>query len=96
VSQEYDASKDRLVYGPDDAFKDEHTRLTVSFYVYGDTGKPKIQISRERNQKGEWTFVKLGRMNYVEFSAVARAAKEGFAAIERGEVKSGGDRPEGW
>ena len=63
-------------------------------YKYGDKGKPKLQITREKydKEKNDWIFAKLGRMTYEEFSAVARAAKEGFAEVNAPQ----GSKPEGW
>ena len=83
---EYDSSKDKLLWGRDDVFKSEYSRLSVDIFQYDGKGKPKLQITREKfdKEKNDWEFVKLGRMTLEEFSAVARAAKEGFAAVESG------------
>ena len=97
MSRDYDSSKDKLVHETLDVFADEYNRLSVSIYVYGDTGKPKVQISRERKEKGkDWLYTKLGRMTLAEFSAVARATKAAFEAVERGETQTETTKPEGW
>lgn len=88
MSREYDKSKDICLW-EEDACSDEYSSLTVGIYQYGDNGKRKIQISRQK--KGE--FVKMGRMTYDEFSAVAKAVKRGFEDIE---TASHGKEPDGW
>lgn len=48
----------------------ETSRIKVGVYSYND-GEKKLQLSREnRNQDGEWTFAKLGRMFKDEVEAV--------------------------
>ncbi len=48
----------------------ETSRIKVGVYSYND-GEKKLQLSREnRNQDGEWTFSKLGRMFKDEAEAV--------------------------
>lgn len=88
MSQEFDKSKDRCLW-EEEAYSNEYGSLTVGIYQYGDNGKPKIQISRQK--KG--TFVKLGRMSCDEFSAVAKAVKRGFEDIEKADQ---GSEPDGW
>lgn len=48
----------------------ETSRLTVGVFSYNG-GEKKLQISREnRNQDGEWSFAKAGRMFTDEVEAV--------------------------
>ena len=48
----------------------ETSRLTVGVFSYNG-GEKKLQISREnRNQDGEWSFAKAGRMFQDEVEAV--------------------------
>lgn len=81
---EYDAAKDNVIYDPVIAHETQYTRLSVSLHSY-DGKTPKLQISRERCERGEWTFSKLGRMDMTEFAAVARAAKVAFSSIQETE-----------
>ena len=54
----------------------ETTRITVSVQQYNE-GEKKLQISREnRNQDGEWSFAKLGRMFKDEAEAVLPLIKK--------------------
>ena len=54
----------------------ETSRIKVGVYSYND-GEKKLQLSREnRNQEGEWTFSKLGRMFKDEVEAVIPIMKK--------------------
>ena len=54
----------------------ETSRIKVGVYSYND-GEKKLQLSREnRNQDGEWTFSKLGRMFKDEVEAVIPIMKK--------------------
>ena len=64
----YDANLDKQLFSETKEF--ETTRITVSICQYNE-GEKKLQISREnRNQDGEWSFAKLGRMFKDEAEAV--------------------------
>ena len=64
----FDKNLDKELYSDTKEF--ETTRIKVGVYSYND-GEKKMQISREnRNQDGEWTFAKLGRMFKDEAEAV--------------------------
>jgi hypothetical protein len=64
----FDKNLDKELYSETKEF--ETTRIKVGVYSYND-GEKKMQISREnRNQDGEWTFAKLGRMFKDEAEAV--------------------------
>lgn len=91
MPSDFDKSKD-IVLWEREAFRDDYNELTVAIIRY-DTGKPKVQISRRKYDKKsqDWTFVKLGRMTYEEFSAVAKTVKEGFTHLSESSAK-----PEGW
>lgn len=86
---DFDKSKDIVLWERDRVFADDFNELNVAIIRY-DTGKPKVQISRRKYDKKsqEWSFVKLGRMTYEEFSAVARATKEGFSDVAEGKQPS--------
>lgn len=57
----------------------ETSRIKVGIYSYND-GEKKLQLSREnRNQDGEWTFSKLGRMFKDEVEAVIPIMKKALA-----------------
>ena len=95
MSGDYDKSKDKVLWSRDDVFKTEYSRLSVDIFQYDGKGKSKLQITREKynKDKNDWDFVKLGRMTYEEFVAIAKAAKEGFAAVQSGAQ---GSKPAGW
>lgn len=82
-AQGYDSAKDKLVHDCGTVLEDDFNRLSAAIYQYGDKGKPKIQITREKfdNKQDKWIFAKLGRLNYEEFVAIAKAAKEGFDKV---------------
>ena len=64
----FDKNLDKELYSDTKEF--ETTKIKVGVYSYND-GEKKMQISREnRNQDGEWTFAKLGRMFKDEAEAV--------------------------
>ena len=64
----FDKNLDKEIYSETKEF--ETSRIKVGVYSYND-GEKKMQISREtRNQDGEWTFAKLGRMFKDEAEAV--------------------------
>ena len=64
----FDKNLDKELYSETKEF--ETSRIKVGVYSYND-GEKKMQISREnRNQDGEWTFAKLGRMFKDEAEAV--------------------------
>ena len=64
----FDKNLDKELYSDTKEF--ETSRIKVGVYSYND-GEKKMQISREnRNQDGEWSFAKLGRMFKDEAEAV--------------------------
>ena len=64
----FDKNLDKELYSDTKEF--ETTKIKVGVYSYND-GEKKMQISREnRNQDGEWSFAKLGRMFKDEAEAV--------------------------
>jgi hypothetical protein len=70
----FDASKDKLIERAV-AFEDPYNRISVALHSYNGAA-PKIQITRERSEKGNWGFAKTGRLTYDEFAAIARAVKQ--------------------
>ena len=74
----FDKNLDKELFSETKEF--ETSRIKVGVYSYND-GEKKMQISREnRNQDGEWTFAKLGRMFKDEVEAVIPIMKK---AIEK-------------
>ena len=74
----FDPNLDKQLFAETKEF--ETTRITVSVQQYNE-GEKKLQISREnRNQDGEWSFAKLGRMFKDEAEAVLPLIKK---AIEK-------------
>lgn len=64
----FDKNLDRNLWSETVEF--ETSKLTVGVFSYND-GEKKLQVSREnRNQNGEWSFAKLGRMLTEEVEAV--------------------------
>ena len=64
----FDKNLDKELFSETEEF--ETSRIKVGVYSYND-GEKKLQLSREnRNQDGEWTFSKLGRMFKDEVEAV--------------------------
>lgn len=60
----------------------KYSKLIVSLHRY-NAGEVKLAISKMQNTQGRWSFGKLGRLTYEEFSAVAKAAKQLFAEVGR-------------
>ncbi|MBS3097662.1 hypothetical protein J4209_02595 [Candidatus Woesearchaeota archaeon] len=70
----FDPNLDKQLFSETKEF--ETTRITVSVQQYNE-GEKKLQISREnRNQDGEWSFAKLGRMFKDEAEAVLPLIKK--------------------
>ena len=64
----YNQSLDIAAFKEAKEFAD--TRVTVGVFSYNG-GEKKLQISREnKNQSGEWQFVKLGRLAKDEAKAI--------------------------
>ena len=64
----FDKNLDKELFS--ETVESETSRIKVGVYSYND-GEKKLQLSREnRNQDGEWTFSKLGRMFKDEVEAV--------------------------
>ncbi|MEM2131087.1 MAG: hypothetical protein QXR96_01055 [Candidatus Woesearchaeota archaeon] len=59
----YDSSLDKVLFSEN--FESANSRITVSVYSYNNAN-PKLQISRENNENGEWKFTKLGRLTKEE------------------------------
>ena len=56
----FDRNLDKKLFSETVEF--ETSRITVGVFSYNE-GEKKMQLSREnRNQDGEWSFAKLGRM----------------------------------
>ena len=72
----YDPRKDENVASTR-AYEGEHTYLMVRVMRYSG-GQAKIDIVRERlnREAGDDLRLKLGRLTYEEFAAVARAVKK--------------------
>lgn len=85
--REFDESKDRELWDCGVVYEDRYTRLSVAIFAYGERGRPKVQIRREKEDRGEWRFGKLGRMSAQEFAVVVEATKIAFEAVERGDVQ---------
>ncbi|MFC1769228.1 hypothetical protein ACFLZX_05685 [Nanoarchaeota archaeon] len=74
----FDKNLDKELWSETKEF--ETTKIKVGVFSYND-GEKKIQISREnRNQNGEWSFSKLGRMFKDEAEAVVPLLQ---AALEK-------------
>ena len=64
----FDKNLDQNLFSETKEF--ETTKLTIGVFSYNG-GEKKLQITREnRNQQGEWSFAKAGRMNKDEVEAV--------------------------
>lgn len=63
----YDNSLDKALFSESIEFA--ASRITVSVYSYNN-GTPKLQISREQGDGGEYKFAKLGRMTKEEVEKV--------------------------
>lgn len=77
----YDQARDRLVHDCGVVYEDQYNQILASIFIYGDKGKPKIQLNRRKFEKGEWIYAKLGRVTYEEFAGIAKAVKAAFSAI---------------
>ncbi len=70
----FDKNLDKELFS--ETVESETSRIKVGVYSYND-GEKKLQLSREnRNQDGEWTFSKLGRMFKDEVEAVIPIMKK--------------------
>jgi len=77
----FDKNLDRNLFSEQVEF--ETSRITVGVFSYND-GEKKLQISREnRNQNGEWSFAKLGRMLKEEAEAVIPLMKKAVEELEK-------------
>ena len=75
----FDKTLDKKLFSETKEF--ETTRITVGVFQYNE-GEKKLQISREnRNQDGEWSFAKLGRMFKNEAEAVLPMIKKALEAM---------------
>lgn len=64
----FDKSLDKELFSKSVDFN--NTRISVAVFCYNN-GTPKLQISREnKNQEGEATFARLGRLSKVEVEAI--------------------------
>lgn len=63
----YDNSLDKAIFSESIEFPS--SKITVSVYSYNN-GTPKLQISREMGDGGEYKFAKLGRMTKEEVQKV--------------------------
>lgn len=63
----YNSELDKSLFSESIEF--ENGRITVSVYSYNNAS-PKLQISRENNENGDWKFAKLGRMTKEEVEKV--------------------------
>ena len=79
----FDKNLDKCLFSETREF--ETTRLTVGIFSYND-GETKLQISREnRNQNGEWTFAKAGRMFKDEVEALLPIMQKALGAMGKAE-----------
>lgn len=63
----YDSTMDKAVFSESIEF--ETSRITVGVFSYNN-GTPKLQISRENVENGDYKFAKLGRMTRAEAEKV--------------------------
>lgn len=59
----YDNTLDKVLFSEN--FESGFSRISVSVFSYNN-GTPKLQISRENNENGDWKFSKLGRLTKEE------------------------------
>jgi len=77
----FDKNLDKRLFSEEKEF--DTTRITVGVYSYNG-GEKKLQISREnRNQNGEWSFAKLGRMLKEEAEAVMPLMQKAIAEMDK-------------
>jgi len=73
----YDSSLDECLFSK--SWEGDTQRITVSVYSY-NKGAKKVQITREnKDQEGNYKFVKLGRMNKQEVEEVIPLLQEALS-----------------
>ena len=73
----YDSSLDECLFSK--SWEGDTQRITVSVYSY-NKGAKKVQITREnKDQEGNYKFVKLGRMNKQEAEEVIPLLQEALS-----------------
>lgn len=76
----YDKNLDENIFSETAEF--ETSKITVGVFSYNG-GEKKMQLSREnRNQNGEWSFAKLGRMLKEEAEAVIPLMKKALSSMD--------------
>jgi hypothetical protein len=77
----FDKNLDKTLFSEEKEL--ETTRITVGVFSYNG-GEKKLQVSREnRNQNGEWSFAKLGRMNFEEVEFVLPIMKKALEEMKK-------------
>lgn len=75
----YDSSLDQQLFVKD--FEGEKSKITVSVYSYNN-GPKKAQISRSvKDESGNYSFAKLGRLTKEELEAILPLLQEALAAL---------------
>jgi hypothetical protein len=75
----YDSNLDDQLFAK--SLENEDTKITVSVYSYNN-GPKKIQIVREnKDQEGNFHFVKLGRLSKEEATGILPAIQEALTQM---------------
>lgn len=75
----YDSSLDQQLFAKD--FEGEKGKVTVSIYSYSN-GPKKVQISRSvKNETGNYSFAKLGRLTKEELQGILPLLQEALTEI---------------
>ncbi len=75
----YDSSLDQQLFVKE--LEGEKGKVIVSVYSYNN-GPKKLQLSRSvKNEQGEYSFAKLGRLTKEELQAVLPLLQEALAAM---------------
>ncbi len=76
----YDSELDKSLFSK--SWESAEQRLTVSVYSYNQ-GPKKLQINRQnKNEQGDFRFVKLGRMTKEEIESLLPLLKEAMSYMD--------------
>jgi predicted transcriptional regulator len=77
----YDSSLDQQLFVKD--LESEKGKISVSVYSYNN-GPKKLQLSRSlKDEKGNYSFAKLGRLTKEELQSVLPLLQEALAAMSQ-------------
>lgn len=75
----YDSSLDEQLFSK--AWEEENGKISISVHSY-NKGSKKLQIVREiKNQDGNFTFVKLGRLSKEEIQGILPLIQEALTKM---------------